>query len=593
MVLADIKIGVDLIKQIPSMYDYLNKNIRKLSFPKEEELRTIYEQYLKNTLKTYSMAKTLLYSHTPKSIYSFYEPMDLENDSHYISTSDSLKNIDFFQRNKKVIITGTGGIGKSMMLKKIFLDFIQGDTQIPIFLELKKIEDKEDIETFIYKNVKVLGLKLTQEEFLKTLDLGRYIIFFDAFDEINYDISNKIERELLIFSQKYADNIFIISSRPGNSFESWTLFSEYQIAPLTKEKALSLIAKLDSTEHLQNNFYKEIDEKLFETHKQFLSIPLLLTIMLITYQESSEIPNNFTDFYNYCYSALFNRHDASKGYKRKLKTELGESDFKKVLNFVAFRNFTKGQVNMNKDYLVKIIDDYNNLNQRQSSSLWINADDFIDDASNSVCMLVTEGLDYKFSHRSFQEFFGAGYILQKDRTFFENKLLPWIEEVPNIFTDNIIFFNTIQKMAPDILINNILLPIVQKKCAEVEGLSDSELVNTFLESIKLDNDDIFSISYDIKLGSLNDIYKYIHFELNFIPNDIPKRKKTSHLYARIPREKLKDYPDVNIAHVTSEQIEKNLYFGLLFNTIIEPVYGLKEWLNLTIANISDVKDDFY
>lgn len=243
--------------------------------------------------------------------------------------------------------------------------------------------------------------------------------------------------------------------------------------------------------------------------------------------------------------------------------------------------------------MVKIIDDYNNLNQRQSSSLWINADDFIDDASNSVCMLVTEGLDYKFSHRSFQEFFGAGYILQKDRTFFENKLLPWIEEVPNIFTDNIIFFNTIQKMAPDILINNILLPIVQKKCAEVEGLCDYELVNTFLESIKFDNDDIFSISYDIKLSSLNDIYKYIHFEFNFIPNDIPKRKKTSHLHARISREKLKDYPDVNIAHVTREQIEKNLYSGLLFNTIIEPVYGLKEWLNLTIANISDVKDDFY
>ena len=79
---------------------------------------------------------------------------------------------------------------------------------------------------------------------------------------------------------------------------------------------------------IKEKFRAELQNTLFVTHREFTQNPLLLTIMLMTYEQFAEIPSKMHIFYREAYAALSQKHDASKGaYKRVLKTGLTADRF--------------------------------------------------------------------------------------------------------------------------------------------------------------------------------------------------------------------------------------------------------------------------
>lgn len=79
-----------------------------------------YEDYLKNTVDKNSQIKTLIYPHVPKFLYLFYECPNVQYENKIIETSNAQNILDI---SNKLIITGTGGIGKSLLLKHIFFTY--------------------------------------------------------------------------------------------------------------------------------------------------------------------------------------------------------------------------------------------------------------------------------------------------------------------------------------------------------------------------------------------------------------------------------------------------------------------------------------
>ena len=197
-----------LIKDaISTGWDRVKKFFKDLDAQQAIQYNTAYTNYLTNTYDKNGKIKTLIYRRVPKELYSFYECIGVECDGKIIDTSSITRLVE---ESNKIIITGTGGIGKSILFKHLFLNTIDTTDYIPVLIELRKFNAFEikDISLYdaVYQSLCENGFKLEKEYFEDSLKEGGYIILLDGFDEINRDKVNRVTSEVKGLSDKYNEN---------------------------------------------------------------------------------------------------------------------------------------------------------------------------------------------------------------------------------------------------------------------------------------------------------------------------------------------------------------------------------------------------
>lgn len=480
----------DLSKTVAKQLFEKGKNFFKDLKAKDEiDFGIAFEDYLEYTSETYSKLKTLLYKQTPKFIYSFYEPVGiLRNRKNIIDTSD-VNNV--LEIGKKVIITGTGGIGKSVMLKHFFLDTIKRTSLVPIFVELRSLNNlpKESInlEKHIYTIMRNHKFTLEKKYFDYSLETGSYVILFDGFDELKNDIAETITQEIFRFCDKYPDNYYVVSSRPLQEFIGWNQFEEVKAMRLTKKQALSLINKIEYDEVVKEKFSKALEEELYDKYKSFASTPLLLTIMLLTFENRYSMPDKLNDFYEQAFMALFHTHDATKGgYKREKFSKLGFEDFKLVFSHFCFKSFFNSDFEFTESKAIEYLEQ---TKKKGVISKDYESEAYLEDLSKSVCMLVHEGLNYVFSHRSFQEYFAAVYTVQLNDIQQKEFIKRWLTE--KHFRMNSNFLDMLYDLQPSRFIKNIIRPALEdlEKSFIDNGKSTEWLIQQLVDKVIVFEDD--------------------------------------------------------------------------------------------------------
>ena len=120
------------------------------------------------------------------------------------------------------IIIGTGGLGKSMMMRHLFLNAIANFDDLkrfPVFVPLKDFDETADsLFEYIYSKIGVFDNNLTKEQFEQMLAYGTCLLLLDGLDEIGVGSVQRFERELETLTDKYSENMFVLSSRPFQSF---------------------------------------------------------------------------------------------------------------------------------------------------------------------------------------------------------------------------------------------------------------------------------------------------------------------------------------------------------------------------------------
>lgn len=405
------KVAVGVITELTKdsikvAFNAVKKYYKDLSEKEAIDFGNSYEKYLEIASNKVSMVKTILFRKVPVDLYTIYECINLRCNGNEIESKD-VNNI--LASGHKIIITGTAGIGKTTMLRHLFLNTIRTSALIPVFVELRGVnaEDK-DISIFelIYNSLSNCGFNVEKDYFKYSLESGKYVIFYDGFDEIKTEKSLLVAKGIRELSTKYPDNYYIMTSRPLDQFIGWNDFVEMHAMDLNKKQALSLVKRLDYDKVTKDKFYQELENGLFEKYHSFASNPLLLNIMLLTFDERASIPDKLNDFYEQAFAALFNVHDGSKDcFKRDIRTGLGCDDFKQIFSYFCFKTY----FNSTYEFTENSVREYLGKAKKKFPNIEFSVDDFLEDLIKSVCVLVKDGLIYTFSHRSFQEYFAACY----------------------------------------------------------------------------------------------------------------------------------------------------------------------------------------
>ena len=422
------------------------------------DLEIPFQAYLTNSYEKYSKIKTIIYGIEPKKLYSFFEVPFLEKGSDIIKPTTTRVLTDI---SKFLIIEGSGGIGKSTLMKHLFLSELKLKDYIPIFTELKDFNEEGhlDLEKLLLKKLNQFH-NTFQEEYLDyALQSGCFLFLLDGYDELYSENQKEFFKKLNDFCDKYPENHYILSSRPysESEFIEFQRFTVLKAVSFTKEQAISLITKIEyPDEELKDKFIRDLESGLYDRHKSFASNPLLLNIMLSTYNDYAEIPQKLHLFYYQAFDTMLSKHDATKSYRRKMLSDLSSDTFKECFAIFCFLTYQKAKTEFTFPEIEEI---FKKFPPRIKNVL--NIGDFIDDLGNALCVLYREGNRYKFTHRSFQEYFVAYFLnIQTDSKMRDYSFL--LIESGKFSTSADSVFPMLEDMSTQRFNNNILIPLLNK-----------------------------------------------------------------------------------------------------------------------------------
>lgn len=368
------------------------------------KLKSTYEDYLKRLLDRHSKAKSFFIRSEPTPLYRFFVPLTLSTQHR---TIEQATIADLSSCSYHSIVLASGGSGKTMMMRHLLIGCVRGGAKVPVFIELRDFNNLNvTISDCIVDSLRVHGLEVDHAYLEIALRAGHFCLLFDGYDELDLSLRKPIAKQINDLATTYSDNWIVISSRPDSELYTLANFTQFRIDPLDLNGAVTLVQRLPFDSPLKEKFVTDLKTHLFESHKSFLSNPLLLSIMLLTYNDIGHIPSKLSLFYTQAFDSLFQRHDAFKGgFQRQRRTTLDIQEFARAFSAFCILTYDKRDFTFSRTSSLEYFSRAKSLCQLNYDSQAI-----LEDALQAVCLLIENGLDITFAHRSFQEYFVAKFI---------------------------------------------------------------------------------------------------------------------------------------------------------------------------------------
>jgi hypothetical protein len=345
---------------------------------------------------------------------------------------------ELFAESNKILITDTAGMGKSTLSKKLLISAIEKNKGVPVLIELRRLSKEKDIIDEILEQLNPINEKVNRQFILDLIKRGDFIFFFDGFDEISLSDRSNVTKQIQTFITKSRKNKFVLTSRPEDALSSFGDFLKYQIKPLIPEEAYSLIKKYDAEGNIGDLLISKIKEpETFESIEEYLTTPLLVSLLFTAFEHKQRIPFKKHIFYRQVYDALFESHDLSKGdsFEREKHSKLGSDEFHRVLRIFGYLCLTnENKIEFTRDELGTIVSRAIEFCPEINSS----STNFIKDLLITVPLFAKDGIYYKWSHKSLQEYFAAQFIYLDSKEK-QNNILTHVSFHP----DNTSFINVI------------------------------------------------------------------------------------------------------------------------------------------------------
>lgn len=370
------------------------------------------QEYLTFSYRSNALMHTIVFRGVEKNIFDLYIPLTLcheekEKTRRIVVNENAMEQI--MGNCKRNIIIDNAGMGKSTIAKYLATQAVINKSGIPIMVELRKLKKDKSIMAFIEEQFDLFNKKIVIEDLKCMLREGGFIFFFDGYDEVATELRQTVTEDIRYFIERAPENTYILTSREESELSSFGDFFGYTIQPLQMEEAFALIRKYDNNgKNGEELIIKLKEEENLKVLKEFLTNPLLVSLLYKTYMYKGEIPYRKIEFYKQVYEALFNDHDKSKGaYVHPKQSGLDINDFERMLMTLGFLGIKKWQVEYEeKGELIRDI----RIGIKNLVGSSPKAQDFLDDMIIAVPLFRKDGSTYRWIHKSFMEYFAAKYI---------------------------------------------------------------------------------------------------------------------------------------------------------------------------------------
>lgn len=435
-----------------------------------------FEEYLTRAYERHSVVSTLVLRNSKRRLKDIYIPLTIleENNPKEKIVIDAYP-IEFMRKHQRMIIRDTAGMGKTTLVKRLFLSAIDEVQAIPVIVELRRIKQETTLLDIVYDQIDSLAEEFDHEQLLKLIQQGGFVFFFDGYDEVANEQKSKVTEEVKSLVSKAPANTYIITSRPELSLMTFGDFSVFTIQPLAEKEAIDLLRKYDNNGEVSKILIEKLNNISNVKIKDFLRTPLLTSLLFTAFDYKQKVPIRKDEFYQQVFDAYFESHDLTKdgGYVRRKQSSLNMSDFKKVLRYLGFKCLKRQfQTEFSKSELSRILEEI----QDEYSGQKFVCEDFIKDIVTAVPLFVKDGMYYRWIHKSMQEYFAALFIHEDARNSQKailEKMLQsrWMVQYMNLFD---IYYDIDFEGFRDTVLYKIVtdyLDYYQKNFAQVPGIT--------------------------------------------------------------------------------------------------------------------------
>lgn len=359
----------------------------------EQALNNLSDKIIKVT-----KVKTIYKGDDSIDLHEFYVPTRVEG----IHTSiNFVTNIS----EKSIVLEGTVGQGKSIFMRYLTAQEASLGERVPLFYELRRLDENDTLTNALSKQINNWIAEFKVTDFDRVAKTGGLVIFLDGFDEVPHDKVKKLLNEIEGWCERYPKMQLIISSRAEADIQRSNYLKVFKLSEYRFYEQSLLIDKLVE-ERESNSLLKQAIKDSNTEIRELLQTPLMVTLFVMNYRGSLEIPTNQHEFYKNLFTILISRHDKTKpGFKREANSGLNELELQEVFEEFCFITFSMDILVFDDSKAIEVIKEcLENQNISDNPRLVLR------DLSKNLCLILKDGLEYTFIHKSIQEFYYASFV---------------------------------------------------------------------------------------------------------------------------------------------------------------------------------------
>lgn len=367
-----------------------------------------YTRYLDQTYDRHSYFNSIVFKNEQKLLRDYYIPLTLLK----TPTAEKIRINCFPEEEinaiRRLLIVDTAGMGKTTISKYLFINCVEEQLGIPIFIELRKLSRRFDLLDFVIEQLTDLNGSVKDDLFYELLKSGKFIFFLDGYDEIRDEERAAVSAGIQAFVTKAYANRFIITSREEIGLQAFPQFQRYHIQPLSKKEAYTLLKKYTETK-LADDLIARLELPQNASIHEFLANPLLTSLLYKSYEYKQIIPLKRHIFYRQVYEALFEVHDLAKEggeFNRSKRSGLDIDRMEHLLRAIGAISYKAGKTEFDDIDAIAIVKQALILCAEKKTA----PSEVLHDLTHAVPLLVREGNHLRWSHRSIQEYFAAQFI---------------------------------------------------------------------------------------------------------------------------------------------------------------------------------------